>query len=242
MAVAQDASGTVFTGAATTSFSHNSLITVGSGANRALIVMAQFGSSVATVGTITATWDVGGTAQVMFKIGSQNESDNSACTFLFGLLAPTAGNLTLQVAWTGSASYTICAVSFTGADQGSPAGTFKNFISGASNTTNLAAAFPAGGAALNSPVNDMGVFCAASNNAGFDVTTGGTGQTGTFLYGDNVNVSGGGIYIAGAGASTSCAISTIAGDGVQPACWVACDIAAVGTVAAFPCGTPMYMM
>jgi hypothetical protein len=234
MAVVLNAAGTAATGAATTTgFTEGAAtITIGAISNSVLGLLLNTSADVSA--TLAVHWDTAGTNQLMTQAGTKiGESDNLGWCYLFGLIAPTTGGKLLKVAWTTiSASYTYCLIAFNGADQGSVAGTFRNFISGnpATATSNNVAYPPVGTPAhLNAPVNDMGIFCAASNASGFATSTGGVGQTGTFLYGLNTNVSGGGIYIAGAGASTNCAVSAL--NLSQPACWAACDIAAVGTVA-----------
>jgi hypothetical protein len=232
MAVALDASGTAKTGTAAVTLTEGaSSLTVGAGANRALALLMQFGGLVTNV---TAFWDEAGTNQAMTQIGKQAESDNLASTYIFGLIAPTSGAKLLKVSWTTSVSWTYCMASFTGADQASVQGTFKNFISGnpASTASASNAAYPPGGASINSPVNDFCILGAGSNNQGFALTTGGTGQVGTFLYGLNTNVSGAGVFVTGAGASTALSVSALQNSNVaQPCCWAACDIAAVGAAA-----------
>jgi hypothetical protein len=104
MAAAVDATGTGQTAVATTSFTEAaSTITVGSGANRVLTMMIQFG---AVVSGVTANWDSAGTNQAMTQVGNEPESDNLATTYIFGLIAPTSGAKLLKVSWTTSTSYT----------------------------------------------------------------------------------------------------------------------------------------
>jgi hypothetical protein len=228
LAVALDATNaTGLTGAAATSTgSIASGITVGAGANRILVVGLQFGG---LPGAITVcNWDSGGTPQAMTQIGTiQAESDNLGSATLFALINPTAGAKNISVTWTNSVSWTIGLASFTGADQGSVAGTCINFVSG-NPTTGTAAndAYPHGGVAINSPVNDACVLFAASNNDSLN----GSGTIGTKIYALNTNITGAGTFKLGAGAATSIAVSRDAFTTNNPACYVGCDIAAVGTV------------
>jgi hypothetical protein len=88
-------------------------LTVGSGSNRALIVQLCFSAAV----TITAVnWDALGSPQACGLISSQAASDGTNC-MLYGLVAPTSGNLTLRISWTGSADVIVNATAWTGVDQ-----------------------------------------------------------------------------------------------------------------------------
>ena len=226
MAVALDAAGTAATAAATTLFTEAaSTITVGAGANRVLALLIQFG---AIVSNVAPSWDAAGTNKLMTLVGSKAESDNLASTYIFGLIAPASGAKLLKVSWIGSASYSYCMISFTGADQGSVGGTFRNFISGADATRGgVPEVYPTTtGLNVNSPANDFAIACAGSNSATLNAAT-----VGTALYNLNTNVSGCGAYITGGGASTNIRLSDSFAS-ATPACWAACDIAAAGTVTA----------
>jgi hypothetical protein len=244
MAVAVDATGTAGTAslaANNTGFTEGaSTITIGAGANRVLVLFVQF--SAATIPTnTTVSWDSAGSGQPMTLIGQKAESDNLACTAIYGRLGPTSGSgRLLKMQWDPhvAMSYTYCMMSFTGADQGSVATTFKNFLSG-----NPAATAASGGAAyppttgvnVNSPVGDFCVLCGASNNMSINLAGSLSGQVGTQLYGLNTNVSGGAVYTTGAGASTNLALA-MSNASSNPACYAAFDIAAVGTVGGLPAG------
>ena len=227
MAVAVDAAGTGKTGVAATSLTEGaSSITVGAGANRALALLIQFGAAVSNV---AAFWDEAGTNQAMKQIGNKAESDNLGSTYIFGLIAPTSGAKLLKVTWTTSASWTYGLLSFTGADQADVLGTFRNFISGADATRGgVPEVYPTTtGLNVNSPVGDFAIACAGSSAATFNAAT-----VGTNLYNLNTNVSGCGAYITGGGASTNIRLSDSDSSAV-PACWAACDIAAVGAATRF---------
>lgn len=92
--------------------------TVTANSDRALIGYAAFDRAKVDVGTVTLTWDLGGTNQVMTEIISVDMS-SPGCVYLFGLKNPAAGNLTLQVAWTVSSGQTVTfgAISVYNVDQ-----------------------------------------------------------------------------------------------------------------------------
>src|SRR5882672_12842690 len=100
-------------------------ITVGSGANRALIALICIAKATPVLTVSTATWDQGGTNQAMGFIGFTNvvSGANTLRVELWGLRAPTSGQKTLRVVLSGTTivdSY-IAEVSFTGVDQTSNA-------------------------------------------------------------------------------------------------------------------------
>jgi hypothetical protein len=230
MAVSVNATGTGGTaGATTTGFTESaSTLTIAAGSNIVLALLLQLSAKPASV---TTTWDSGGTAQGMTQVGStQGESDNLAFCYIFGRIAPTTGAKKLQVSWsTTSATYTYCLIAFNGADQGSVAGTFRNFQSGNPAASTSLAGYPVGGVNVNSPVGDWAILCAASNIRAFQTSA--NGLVGTNIYALNTNVSGEGVQKTGAGASTNLACACATSASADPACWAACDIAALGTVA-----------
>jgi len=107
------------------------MITVGGGSNRALLAtVAFFGVGASTPTGITATWDQGGTNQSMTLLGSQVSTASGYVYCFFGLLAPTSGNKTLRVAWTGGQSTAqtgISGISFTNVNQASLSAAFPGF-------------------------------------------------------------------------------------------------------------------
>jgi hypothetical protein len=235
MAVSVNATGTGQTGAAsTTGFTEGaSHITIAAGSNIVLALMLQLSAKPASV---TANWDSAGTNQLMTQVGStQAESDNLAFCYIFGLIAPTTGGKLLKVTWaTTSATFSYCLIAFNGADQGSVAGTFKNFQSGNPAASTSVAGYPTGGVNVNSPTGDWAILAVASNNRAFQAV--GQGLVGTNIYVQNTNVSGGGVQTTGAGASTNLECGCQTQVTADPACWAACDIAAVGTVGGVPDG------
>jgi hypothetical protein len=134
MAVAFDAKPTLVSGnsfdvtfTAATSADLASM-TVGSGANRALIAGLFFDAAVSVV---AVHWDSAGTNQAMTQIGTATAGSGSTLcnVYLFGLVAPTSGNKNLHVTWTGTADGYATAISWTGVDQAAAATSFINFNS-----------------------------------------------------------------------------------------------------------------
>jgi hypothetical protein len=222
MAVAFDTKATLFTGAATTSFT-NASHTIGAISNGVLILYMQWS---AVITSPVVSWDSTGTPQTMPLIGSKVESDNLAVAYLFWLLAPHTGLKTLSVSWTGSASYCGITASFSGADQTAFATTFKNVATNASNDSSSGGNYPTpSGLAVTTISGDMAVMSAATGDAAF--ATG--GGLGTQLGFSNTFVSGDMRYLAAAGTTTTVAANTAAAT-AHPCCAVACAISAVGNV------------
>lgn len=127
MAVTFDANSTAPTIASAavgvTGVTHANL-TVGSGANRALVVQLSF--SLESLGTVAVTWDSGGSNQAMTQIVAQKTTGTFGESQLWGLVAPTAGNKTLKVTWTGTSDLYINGTSWTGVDQTGGTTSFPN--------------------------------------------------------------------------------------------------------------------
>lgn len=104
--------------------------TVGAGSNRALVAQIHFASD---PGTVTVTWDNGGTNQAMTQIISA--SGTAVFAKLWGLVAPTSGTHTLHLANTNPVGCNLAAISFTGASQVGGATTFPNSISNTGTST-----------------------------------------------------------------------------------------------------------
>lgn len=125
MAVAFDAQGTVakVTG---TSVSDTSL-TVGAGSNRGLLVSVAVFQSGGLAPVVTATWDFGGTAQVMTQVGTNNDRFGSGYTlFFFGLVNPISGAKTLRITVTNTNFFDMVGTAWTGVSQASAAAAFTN--------------------------------------------------------------------------------------------------------------------
>lgn len=130
MAVTLNALGTATNFSSATSVNYTGL-TIASGSDRVLVCTIGFEQNATS---ITLTWDSGGTNQAMTVVNSQKENTWSRYIYIFGLLAPATGNLTLAVSWTTSASGRINCVAFNGANQTNIATAFTN-AANANNTT-----------------------------------------------------------------------------------------------------------
>src|SRR6266704_1130979 len=116
MAVAFDAkatANTVTTSAVTTVSNAN--LTVGSGANRALLAVVSWLNTGSAPTSLSAHWDTAGTNQLMTQIGS-TISNGDAKAALFGLLAPTSGNKNFTLTWTNVLDVDVDLIAFTGVD------------------------------------------------------------------------------------------------------------------------------
>lgn len=108
-------------------------ITIASGSNSALVFTMGFEQNVSGV---SATWDSGGTNQVMTVVNSQQENTWPRWVYIFGLLAPTTGNKTLAISWTTSSVGRMNGVAFDGVLQTSTAAAFTNAANGNGNAAN----------------------------------------------------------------------------------------------------------
>lgn len=104
----------------------NSGLTVGAGANRALI--AELSVDVTTISAITVTWDELGTPQTVTSIGSA--SGTGGRVDVFGLVAPTSGNKQARAHWTTNAGDAFFNVhSWSSVDQTGGVTSFPHFNS-----------------------------------------------------------------------------------------------------------------
>lgn len=136
-------------------------ITVGSGANRGLVVAFQIDGTTALSGQ-TVVWDNGGTNQSMTLIGSEPTTGAGGIVYFYGLVAPTSGAKTLTVTWSSpSVEINIYAVSFTGVNQAGSTSSFQ-FV-GANNGNSTAMTTTA----ITSATGDyvVGAFLSASTAA-----------------------------------------------------------------------------
>jgi hypothetical protein len=111
-------------------------LTVGSGTNRAAAVLVWWDQGTFPTG-VTATWDSGGTNQSMTQVPGTQVADGSSSVSaaIYAVVAPTSGNKSLVVSWTGSLEVHAMAISFTGVNQTSVATAFPH---GAKNSGNSA--------------------------------------------------------------------------------------------------------
>lgn len=144
MAVALDAKGDFSASHDAVTTYTSTTFTVGSGANRALIVGIACESGIGNHPTApTAVWDAVGANQSMTLIAAstfQLSSSSDFSIFLFGLVAPVSGNKTLTIAnMNGAAgsSSIVSMISFTGVDQTGGTTTFKNGNKGNNGTTTI---------------------------------------------------------------------------------------------------------
>ncbi len=123
-------------------------ITVGAGANRALLVGLTCPSAkgVDYSAGLILRWDFAGASQLMTLLGF----DAATGLYLYGLLNPNAGIKQLRVeGWGGAgASVAVSAISFTGVVQTSAAAAFTNFTKTTGTITN-------GSVTVATNVNDM---------------------------------------------------------------------------------------
>jgi hypothetical protein len=131
VAVDSNSGVTAESGAAATTLNLTTF-TMGTVSNGALVGMCCFNKT--SISAVTMHWDTAATNQLMTQVATGSCSDSSDDGFFFALLGPTAGNKTLGLTWTTTAQAFIGAVSFSGVDQGSVAGSF-NHVSNATGTS-----------------------------------------------------------------------------------------------------------
>jgi len=212
VAVAFDAKGTADVTADNATSINFSNITVGTGSNRALVVLLSLGLT--TASNISVVWDSGGTNQVMTLIGSNADSGGDAISLLYGLIAPTSGQKTLHVSWTGSCTVYVDAVSFTGVNQAGGTSSFAhyNFATGSGTTASVT---------ITSSSGNMVVATGSGTMGGTSVTF-----NGTEIFFDQVGAqqNAWGNYAAGASSVNMTASGNGSGDWVQ----IGVDVVAAG--------------
>ncbi len=107
-------------------------LTVGSGANRALVCQV---SNNGDPGTQTVNWDATGTPQALTQIVTANNGTGIYAR-LYGRVAPTAGNKTLRVTNTTARDTCVFCIAFTGVDQTGGVTSFPNSTSSSNTTAN----------------------------------------------------------------------------------------------------------
>lgn len=113
--------------AAASPFDFTGLTITGGLSNSALVATVIFDTL--TLSGISATWDQGGTNQAMTLIGTASTPGSAGVTQLYGLVAPTSGNKTLRIAYTGVAQMFVDACSYSGVNQAGGTTSFPNFNS-----------------------------------------------------------------------------------------------------------------
>lgn len=173
MAVAFDANASaVVTGVGVTSVTTSNL-TVGAGANRALVT--QLVLSLKTAASVTVNWDNAGTPQAQTLIVSANGTGTVARAELWGLVNPISGAKAARATWTGASDVYINPTSFTGVDQTGGATSFPHSTSA---TGTLSGSTPiAYSAAITSAVGNFTVGATSLDIGSLSLTT----QTSNFL-------------------------------------------------------------
>lgn len=130
--VTRDSHGTTLDNNAVASPVNYSGLTIGAQSNLALVVEINW--AVAKAG-VTLTWDSGGTNQALTLIKTFT-SASGYVSELWGLIAPTQGNKTLQIAWSaGTAAFVVAATSYFNVDQTGGVTTFYGTATGNGTTT-----------------------------------------------------------------------------------------------------------
>lgn len=184
MAVTFDANATIdVTANAVTSITTSNL-TVGSGANRALIAQIIWSGAVTAQ---TLQWDKLGTPVTMTAIPNATVTQ-TVMARLYGLVNPVSGAKQLSAAWTTASDVYLNQLSYTGVDQTGGATSFPGGVS-ASATTGTAATVN-----VTSATGDAVVAVCGSPVQAIDVIN----NTTTFTDTAAVNMNGAGNRAAGA--------------------------------------------
>lgn len=159
-------------------------LTVGSGLNRALVLVLTWGGNPGAISSVT--WDFGGSAQAMTQIGTTQSDPTWTSRFvaLFGLVDPASGNKTLRVVQTNSVATKHAAISFTGVDQAGGTTTFHDFTSASGTGVTLDITVPSA-ASEYIVVGTASDSAAVSYNSGTQIfSTAGDGWGGAGAYRD----------------------------------------------------------
>lgn len=192
-------------------------LTVGAGANRALIVQIAF--SVKAVTSIVVTWDSGGSNQDVPLIVSQQNTAagvNGGLVGLWGLANPISGAKTLKVVWNAVTSdIYLNHTAFTGVDQTGGATSFPHSTSqtGSFGAVTLAITSAVGNWTVSHIVEDLGSISL---------------NTQTLAYIDNALAIGAGAEHATGAASVTHGFTVGTGGAVYA--WVGTDIAVASGV------------
>jgi hypothetical protein len=147
--VVHDADGTLAFVSSGTSLSDTSL-TIPTTTNRALTVLVVYdGTTIAS--SLAITWDFGGSNQALSQIAIQSISGETVA--IWGIVAPTTGNKTLNAAWTGHSDFKMVAIAWSGVDQTGGATSFPGAVGATATNTG-----PATGT-ITSASTDFTVAC-----------------------------------------------------------------------------------
>lgn len=159
---ANSAAATITAGATTIDLTN---LTVSAGADRVLLATFLVGAAITG---LTLDWDALGTPQSMTLLDSR-ALDASRSVYEFGLVNPTAGNLTLRASWTTSVAADLHATCFTGANQAGGASTFPiaTQVSGGGSPATITITTASGNATYSSVVAGNSTFSTPNQNQGF---------------------------------------------------------------------------
>lgn len=160
--VDQVASAAVQSGSGTSLNFNNQTIT-GALSNSALVVFITQTTTTNLTG-MTVTWDSGGTNQSMTQVSTFVGVNGQV--WIFARLAPTSGNKTLALSWTGTGQVFVSSFSLSGVNQTNIATAFANAASATGATSPSIA--------VTSQANDL-VASAWSSLGNFSGTFSGTG-------------------------------------------------------------------
>lgn len=227
-AVALDAAGTSASASTVLSPFDFTGVTVGAGANRALV--AQINFSLETVGSVTVTWDQGGTNQAMGQIVCANGAGAVGRSCLYGLVAPTSGNKTLRVTWTGTTDIIVDAVAWTGVDQTGGTTSFAHSTSATGNSVapSVTVTSASGNATMECSTTDLGNYSASTqtqvyiDNTPTSISGAGSRATGaaTVTHGWTLNLAGNWVSVG---------VDIVAGGGAAPVTTPSRTLQGVGT-------------
>jgi hypothetical protein len=223
MAAAFDAKTAAWTNVSSAATLSITNLTVGSGANRALVVCLMFGSGASSLPAgLALVWDSIGANQSLTQISGTLtlNGGTSAASAIYGLINPVSGNKTLTISWTGNNEAHACAIAFTGVDQTSvavafPHGTNVNHTTSTASPTSVT---------VTSATGNMVVACHEQNVAVFSAVN----QTSLAIDSTGPNLAVAANYASGA--ATVTLTGTFAGSGAWDA--LGCDVLASGGVAA----------
>ncbi len=218
MAVVFDAQSSAdITGAAAVSFSDSTNLTVGTGANRALLALLAWSSTAAPTG-ISITWDGVALSPVS---GTNSVHGTAGNTQIYGLINPNSGTKTLAGSWTGSRDFYVAGIAYTGVEQSNIANAFTAGTSRNGGSTsadvNMDSAF--GDTALGDA--NVAIMGAAAN---FSSVT-----SGIQVFLDNTQTAKGcGVRIAGSATSVNLTASLTSANWTLSACRIVQTVVSAG--------------
>ncbi len=203
MAVVFNAQSTAaVTGAAATSFTNSTNLTIGAGTSRALVVMMAWSTATAPT-AISITWNGVALTQITGTVAANGTGGNIA---MYGLLNPATGAQALAGSWTGARDFYVAAVAYNNVLQTSVATAFTNgnFATGTSTLPSQT---------LSSGLGDADV-CSFSSSNGTTISVAG----GTQVFLDNTQTT---IDAAGVRAVGTTANAVMGGTLTSSVAWVA---------------------